>query len=100
MTGLTRSGPDVHASIDSTSVQWFLGSSCKNGLDHYTVDATMHVLCSSQWYDLDSLEQSPFPLGYDANITPFQKLLILRCFRVDRVYRAVTDYVTVTMGEK
>lgn len=53
-----------------------------------------------QWYDLDALEQSPFPLGYDSSITPFQKLLILRCFRVDRVYRAVTDYVTVTMGEK
>uniref|UniRef100_A0A2K5ZE37 Dynein axonemal heavy chain 10 n=1 Tax=Mandrillus leucophaeus TaxID=9568 RepID=A0A2K5ZE37_MANLE len=53
-----------------------------------------------EWYDLDSLEQFPFPLGYDNNITPFQKLLILRCFRVDRVYRAVTDYVTVTMGEK
>ncbi|XP_011803966.1 PREDICTED: dynein heavy chain 10, axonemal [Colobus angolensis palliatus] len=53
-----------------------------------------------EWYDLDSLEQFPFPLGYDNNITPFQKLLILRCFRVDRVYRAVTDYVTITMGEK
>lgn len=39
-------------------------------------------------------------MGYDSSITPFQKLLILRCFRVDRVYRAVTDYVTVTMGEK
>ncbi|XP_044541337.1 dynein axonemal heavy chain 10 [Gracilinanus agilis] len=52
------------------------------------------------WYDLDSLEQFPFPLGYDTRVTDFQKLLILRCFRVDRVYRAVTDYVTVTMGEK
>lgn len=60
----------------------------------------MNVLCFSQWYDLDSLEQFPLPLGYDDNITPFQKLLILRCFRVDRVYRAVTDYVTVTVGEK
>ncbi|XP_043835576.1 dynein axonemal heavy chain 10 [Dromiciops gliroides] len=53
-----------------------------------------------EWYDLDSLEQFPFPLGYDSRVTDFQKLLILRCFRVDRVYRAVTDYVTVTMGEK
>ncbi|MBZ3878788.1 Dynein heavy chain 10, axonemal [Sciurus carolinensis] len=53
-----------------------------------------------EWYDLDSLEQFPFPLGYESHITPFQKLLLLRCFRVDRVYRAVTDYVTITMGEK
>uniref|UniRef100_A0A8C0KP17 Dynein axonemal heavy chain 10 n=1 Tax=Canis lupus dingo TaxID=286419 RepID=A0A8C0KP17_CANLU len=63
-------------------------------------DIEKHVAVWKEWYDLDSLEQFPFPLGYDNNITPFQKLLILRCFRVDRVYRAVTDYVTVTMGEK
>uniref|UniRef100_F1RFM8 Dynein axonemal heavy chain 10 n=1 Tax=Sus scrofa TaxID=9823 RepID=F1RFM8_PIG len=63
-------------------------------------DVEKHVTVWQEWYDLDSLEQFPFPLGYDDNITPFQKLLILRCFRVDRVYRAVTDYVTVTMGEK
>uniref|UniRef100_A0A3Q0RWL2 Uncharacterized protein n=1 Tax=Amphilophus citrinellus TaxID=61819 RepID=A0A3Q0RWL2_AMPCI len=34
------------------------------------------------------------------NLSAFQKLLLLRCFRVDRVYRAVTDYVTVIMGER
>ncbi|XP_012518857.1 PREDICTED: dynein heavy chain 10, axonemal [Propithecus coquereli] len=63
-------------------------------------DVENHQTVWQEWYDVDSLEQLPFPLGYDKNITPFQKLLILRCFRVDRVYRAVTDYVTVTMGEK
>ncbi|XP_054939143.1 dynein axonemal heavy chain 10-like isoform X1 [Physeter macrocephalus] len=63
-------------------------------------DVEEHLTVWQEWYDLDSLEQFPLPLGYDDNITPFQKLLILRCFRVDRVYRAVTDYVTVTMGEK
>ncbi|XP_030074215.1 dynein axonemal heavy chain 10 [Microcaecilia unicolor] len=52
------------------------------------------------WYDLDNLEQSPFPLSFKEIVTAFQKLLLLRCFRVDRVYRAVTDYVTDTMGEK
>uniref|UniRef100_A0A8C0ZLW2 AAA+ ATPase domain-containing protein n=1 Tax=Castor canadensis TaxID=51338 RepID=A0A8C0ZLW2_CASCN len=63
-------------------------------------DVEDHPTVWQEWYDLDSLEQFPFPLGYDKDITPFQKLLILRCFRVDRVYRAVTDYVTITMGEK
>ncbi|CAH2295752.1 dynein heavy chain 10, axonemal [Pelobates cultripes] len=52
------------------------------------------------WYDLDTLEQYPFPLSYNNKLSNFQKLLLLRCFRVDRVYRAVTDYVTVTMGVK
>uniref|UniRef100_A0A4W5NCU9 Dynein axonemal heavy chain 10 n=1 Tax=Hucho hucho TaxID=62062 RepID=A0A4W5NCU9_9TELE len=52
------------------------------------------------WYDLDGPEQALFPMKYKENLTAFQKLLLLRCFRLDRVYRAVTDYVTITMGEK
>uniref|UniRef100_K7FM63 Dynein axonemal heavy chain 10 n=1 Tax=Pelodiscus sinensis TaxID=13735 RepID=K7FM63_PELSI len=53
-----------------------------------------------EWYDLDALEQTSFPMQYQNSLTYFQKLLLLRCFRVDRVYRAVTDYVTLTMDEK
>nr|XP_028567040.1 dynein heavy chain 10, axonemal isoform X2 [Podarcis muralis] len=52
------------------------------------------------WYDIDALEQTPYPMHYGSSLSDFQKLLLLRCFRVDRVYRAVTDYVTVTMGVK
>ncbi|XP_060639849.2 dynein axonemal heavy chain 10-like [Anolis sagrei] len=52
------------------------------------------------WYDVDALEQVPFPMQYRKSLSNFQKLLLLRCFRVDRVYRAVTDYVTLTMGVK
>lgn len=39
-------------------------------------------------------------MKYGENLSAFQKLLLLRCFRIDRVYRAVTDYITVTMGER
>ncbi|XP_057687718.1 dynein axonemal heavy chain 10-like isoform X2 [Corythoichthys intestinalis] len=52
------------------------------------------------WFDVDVPEQSPLPMKYDEKMTAFQKLLLLRCFRVDRVYRAITNYVTVTMGER
>ncbi|XP_064889438.1 dynein axonemal heavy chain 10 isoform X2 [Columba livia] len=52
------------------------------------------------WYDTDALEQLPLPMYYQDNLTAFQKLLLLRCFRVDRLYRAVTDYVTLTMSEE
>uniref|UniRef100_A0A3B4ZWS6 Dynein heavy chain ATP-binding dynein motor region domain-containing protein n=1 Tax=Stegastes partitus TaxID=144197 RepID=A0A3B4ZWS6_9TELE len=44
-------------------------------------------------------QEAPFPMKYKDNLSDFQKLLLLRCFRVDRVYRAVTDYVSATMGE-
>lgn len=39
-------------------------------------------------------------MKYKDSLNDFQRLLLLRCFRVDRVYRAVTDYVTSRMGEK
>lgn len=52
-----------------------------------------------EWYDLDALEEVPFPLDYSEKTNTFQKLLIIRCFRVDRVYRAVTKYVIETMGQ-
>lgn len=55
---------------------------------------------SHQWYDLDGPEQVPFPMKYAETLSLFQKLLLLRCFRVDRVYRAVTDYISVTVDEK
>ncbi|XP_070572584.1 dynein axonemal heavy chain 10-like isoform X2 [Ptychodera flava] len=53
-----------------------------------------------QWYDLDAPESSPYPGKYRENLSEFQRLCLLRCFRVDRVYRAVTDFVCSRMGEK
>ncbi|KAG7265791.1 LOW QUALITY PROTEIN: hypothetical protein CRUP_036669 [Coryphaenoides rupestris] len=63
-------------------------------------DVEQHLSQWEAWYDLEGPEQAPFPVKYRENLTPFQRLLLLRCFRLDRVYRAVTDYVTVTMGDK
>ena len=39
-------------------------------------------------------------MQYETTLTPFQRLMLIRCFRVDRIYRAVMDYVTNVMGEK
>ncbi|XP_014779882.1 dynein axonemal heavy chain 10 isoform X2 [Octopus bimaculoides] len=52
------------------------------------------------WFDHDSPESIVFPAPYDHSLSPFQKLMLLRCFRVDRIYRAITLYVTEVMGEK
>ena len=52
------------------------------------------------WFDHDTPETAPFPGRYKDSLNDFQQLLLLRCFRVDRVYRAVTNFVTARMGEK
>nr|XP_023024309.1 dynein heavy chain 10, axonemal [Leptinotarsa decemlineata] len=53
-----------------------------------------------EWYDMDAPEEADFPCDYKQNCTPFQILMLLRCFRIDRVYRAVGNYITAIMGEE
>lgn len=53
-----------------------------------------------QWYDSDAPETAQFPCNYSETLNEFQNLMLLRCFRVDRVYLAVTQYVTNVMGEQ
>lgn len=38
-------------------------------------------------------------MGYNSRMSDFDQLMLLRCFRVDRIYRAVMNYVTKIMGE-
>ena len=59
-----------------------------------------NVSLSVQWFDLDAPEGSPFPGQYSQSLSELQQLLLLRCFRVDRVFRAITSYVTIKMGEQ
>ena len=53
-----------------------------------------------QWFDLDTPESSSFPGRYGESLSDLQQLMMLRCFRVDRVYRAITNFVTGRMGEQ
>ena len=53
-----------------------------------------------QWFDLDAPESAEFPGKYKEGLTDLQSLMLLRCFRVDRVYRAITNFVTGRMGEQ
>ena len=46
------------------------------------------------------MEAAPVPAHYEESLSQFQRLVLLRCFRVDRIYRAITEYITSIMGEK
>lgn len=62
-----------------------------------TINAVFEIL---QWSDLDAPEVAEIPMKYEGNLSDFQRLLLLRCFRVDRVYLAISHFVTKKMGEK
>lgn len=53
-----------------------------------------------QWFNTDMPESMPLPGRYADSLTDFQRLCVLRCFRVDRIYRAATNFVTERMGER
>ncbi|CAF1153283.1 unnamed protein product [Adineta ricciae] len=64
-------------------------------------DVENHEHDWKKWYDSDTPEQEEhFPMNYSERLTPFQNLMMLRCFRVDRIYLAVTQYVTKVMGDQ
>ena len=52
------------------------------------------------WYDLEAPESQPMPQGYSDRLTKMEMMLVLRCFRVDRIYVAITKYVIGAMGER
>lgn len=52
------------------------------------------------WYDLETPESVDCPGEFSSKFTSFQKILLLRCFRTDRIYRAINEFVSETMGEE
>lgn len=53
-----------------------------------------------QWFDSDQPEIIDYPSPYEETMTSFHCLMLIRCLRVDRVYRAVGIYVTEVLGER
>lgn len=51
-----------------------------------------------KWYELDSPETEELPCDYSTKLRAFQKLMLIRCFRVDRVYCSIVNYISETMG--
>jgi dynein heavy chain len=50
-------------------------------------------------YDINDAHRATFPEPFD-NIEPFQKLLVLRCIRPDKMALALTDFIIETMSKK
>ena len=71
---------------------------CKCTISHIVIWLFVLSL-HCQWFDSDMPESTPFPGRYESLVTDFQRLMALRCFRVDRVHRAVMNFVTERMGE-
>lgn len=53
-----------------------------------------------QWMDAEQPETMNLPDGLDARLTSFQRLLVVRCLRLDRLLPAITAYVMEALGKR
>eukprot|EP00002_Diphylleia_rotans_P017763 TRINITY_DN3442_c0_g1_i2.p1 TRINITY_DN3442_c0_g1~~TRINITY_DN3442_c0_g1_i2.p1 ORF type:complete len:3137 (-),score=716.67 TRINITY_DN3442_c0_g1_i2:70-9480(-) len=68
--------------------------------EHIVDDIEKNETVWKQWYDLETPETHPLPMNYSNNLDPFQQMMLLKCFRIDRCYWAVTRFIILKMGEK
>ncbi|KAJ3317317.1 Dynein heavy chain 10, axonemal, partial [Blyttiomyces sp. JEL0837] len=88
---------------------WILDQGWKDLVKLTTLSAPFSQLASDianngeawhKWVRLETPETDPMPQGYSEKLNYFQQLCLLRCFRTDRVYNAVTNFVIKNMGER
>lgn len=62
-------------------------------------DITMRTKPWQKWCDLETPENEKLPLDYK-NKSEFQKLLVIRALRPDRMVNALTQFISSQIGEK
>ncbi|XP_049548432.1 dynein axonemal heavy chain 2-like [Anopheles darlingi] len=53
-----------------------------------------------RWYRSPVPEEAPLPGSWEANLKRFQKYLIVRCLRQDRIESCMTEFTKDTLGER
>ena len=53
-----------------------------------------------QWLEHEQTENQPLPEPFQATLNEFERLMLLRCFRPNRIIFAMNHYVATAMGEK
>ncbi|VDD78531.1 unnamed protein product, partial [Mesocestoides corti] len=51
-----------------------------------------------RWYDKEAPEEEVFPFNYDVDLSPFERLILIRTWCPDRVVRQAKKYISETLG--
>jgi len=52
------------------------------------------------WFDIEKAETAKFPGDYEQVLTPFDKLILLRAMRPDRLMNSLGEFIGNTMGKE
>lgn len=65
---------------------------------HFETDFIIHLKTYQHYFDSLTPETEPLTETFEAKLTPFQKLLVLRCLRPDKMTNALQTYVSHELG--
>ncbi|OQR87427.1 dynein heavy chain [Achlya hypogyna] len=51
-----------------------------------------------RWYSADEPYRTPLPDGYDAKVTPFQRLVLVKAVRPDKAVPSASDFIAACLG--
>ncbi|KAL1464921.1 hypothetical protein WDU94_004526, partial [Cyamophila willieti] len=77
-----------------------LASKFKVKFGHICEAVENNLVDWKKWYDEDRSESCPLPGVYETNLTEFDRMMLVRCLRPDRVYVSVCNYVSIVMGDQ
>ena len=93
--------------IETETFFSWLSKEANEALSH--LDKIIHGLCTNvkdneedwrQWFRSEKPETSPLPGNTESKLTSFQKLCVLRVFRIDRILYAFNDFISGTIGQE
>ena len=58
------------------------------------------VVDFKKYFDSDAPHRHALPQPWQDKLSPFQRLLVLRCLRVDKMEEAIQDFVELNMGRR
>ncbi|CAF4501350.1 unnamed protein product, partial [Didymodactylos carnosus] len=68
--------------------------------NHLLIDIRENLTEWIQWIEHETPEKIDIPKSFNQTLNDFEKLMLLRCFRVDRIILAVNNYIIKIMGGK
>jgi dynein heavy chain len=67
------------------------------GMEHFRESFVENINLWKECYDLSSPEEHPFPQPFD-KVDDFEKLIIMKCIRADKIVHAVKQFIVEKMG--
>eukprot|EP01029_Cantina_marsupialis_P005823 TRINITY_DN1630_c1_g5_i3.p1 TRINITY_DN1630_c1_g5~~TRINITY_DN1630_c1_g5_i3.p1 ORF type:complete len:1943 (+),score=485.57 TRINITY_DN1630_c1_g5_i3:173-6001(+) len=71
-----------------------------NTLPDFDIHVIEHVDTWKQWMHDDEVFKNPLPEPFESNLTTFQKLLVLKCFREDVLLMGISKFVADNLGHQ